>query len=65
MTQYVEKNPNLAVDIINLMLRFWPVRLTSKQILFLNELAEFLELAQSPEFAPVQKILVKRLAECV
>ena len=65
MTQYVEKDPNLAVDIINSMLKFWPVSLTSKQILFLNELEEFLELAQSPEFASVQKILFKRLAQGV
>ena len=65
MTQYGEKDPNLAVDINNSMLKFWPVSLTSKQILFPNELEEFLELPQSPEFASVQMILFKRLAQGV
>lgn len=65
MTQYVEKDPKLAVDIIVSMLKFWPVSLTSKQILFLNELEEILELVQPPEFASVQKILFKRVANCI
>jgi len=44
MTQYVEKDPKLAVDIITSMLKFWPISLTSKQVLYLNELEEVLEL---------------------
>lgn len=62
MTQYVEKDPKLAVDIVVSMLKFWPVSLTSKQILFLNELEEILELVQPPEFVLVQKPLFKRVA---
>ena len=53
------------MDIINSMLKFWPVSLTSKQILFLNELEEILELVQPPEFASVQKVLFKRVAQCI
>jgi len=65
MTQYVEKDPKLAVDIIVSMLKFWPVSLTSKQILFLNELEEILELVQPPEFNNTQKALFKRVAMCI
>merc|ERR1719160_395732 len=43
MTQYVEKDPRLTCDIVLAMLKFWPVTLTSKQVLFLNELEETLE----------------------
>merc|ERR1712060_307536 len=46
MAQYVEKDPRLAFDIITSMLRYWPVSITSKQVLFLNELEETLELTQ-------------------
>merc|ERR1719235_3091524 len=65
MTQYVEKDPKLSVDIIISMLKFWPVSLTSKQILFLNELEEILELIQPQEFLMVQKVLFKRVASCI
>ena len=65
MTQYVEKDPKLAVDIISSMLKFWPVSLTSKQVLFLNELEEILELAQPPEFNKFQVNLFKRVSLCI
>ena len=65
MTQYVEKDPKLAVDIISSMLKFWPVSLTSKQVLFINELEEILELAQPPEFSKFQIALFKRIALCI
>merc|ERR1740138_1375289 len=42
MTQFVEKDPRLAYDIIEAMLRFWPLAITAKQVLFLNELEETL-----------------------
>merc|ERR1719410_1875374 len=44
--QYVEKDPHLSYDIIISMLRCWPVSAASKQVLFLNELEEMLELTQ-------------------
>ena len=64
MTQFVEKDPRLAIDIVVSMLKFWPVSLTSKQILYLNELEEILELVQPPEFQAIQKQLFKRVAIC-
>merc|ERR1719421_1977325 len=65
MSQYVEKDPRLAYDIITSMLKFWPVSITSKQVLFLNELEEILELTQPPEFHKMQEMLFKRIAFCI
>lgn len=65
MNQYVEKDPKLAVDIIRSMLKFWPVSLTSKQVLFLNELEDMLELAQPPELSRFQHSLFERVALCI
>jgi len=65
MAQYVEKDPRLAYDIITSMLRFWPVSITSKQVLFLNELEETLELTQPSEFHKMQHVLFRRLALCI
>lgn len=65
MAQYVEKDPRLAYDIITSMLRYWPVSITSKQVLFLNELEETLELTQPSEFHKMQDVLFRRLALCI
>jgi serine/threonine-protein phosphatase 2A regulatory subunit B' len=65
MAQYVEKDPRLAFDIITSMLKFWPVSITSKQVLFLNELEETLELTQPPEFYRMQELLFRRIALCI
>merc|ERR1719160_438956 len=63
MAQYCEKDGRLAYDIIMAMLRFWPVIITSKQVLFLNELEETLELMQPPEFYIVQHKLFGRISQ--
>merc|ERR1719174_901722 len=65
MSQYVEKDPRLSYDIITSMLTFWPVSITSKQVLFLNELEETLELTQQPEFYRMQETLFRRIAQCI
>merc|ERR550539_856239 len=65
LVQYVEKDPRLAYDIITSMLRYWPVSITSKQVLFLNELEETLELTQPSEFHRMQDVLFRRLARCI
>lgn len=65
MAQYIEKDQRLACDIISSMLRFWPMSITSKQVLFLNELEETLEMALPEDFAKIQKRLIARIAKCV
>merc|ERR1719321_1925169 len=65
MAQYVEKDPRLAYEIITAMLGFWPLSITSKQVIFLNELEETLELTQPPEFYRMQEQLFKRIALCI
>lgn len=65
MAQYVEKDPRIAYDIITSMLKYWPVSITTKQILFLNELEETLELTQPSEFHRMQDPLFRRIAFCI
>merc|ERR1712032_1127662 len=65
MTQYVEKDPRLAYEIITSMLKFWPVSITSKQVLFLNELEETLEMTQPSELHRMQDQLFRRIASCI
>ena len=46
--QFVEKDPCLAEDVIRGMLKFWPITNSHKEVLFLGELEEVLELTQVP-----------------
>ncbi|CAK9009784.1 unnamed protein product [Durusdinium trenchii] len=65
MSQYVTKDPRLSLPIVSAMLRFWPTTITSKQVLFLNELEELLELTKPPEFIVMQEPLIQRIAQCI
>merc|ERR1719316_809478 len=47
------------------MLKFWPVSMSSKQVIFLNELEETLELTQTTEFNRMQEPLFRRIAQCI
>jgi serine/threonine-protein phosphatase 2A regulatory subunit B' len=63
ITQYVEKDPETAVPIIQGILRFWPWSCSSKQVIFLNELEEILELMGSDQLQQVHKPLFQALAK--
>lgn len=50
VTQFVDKDPTLAVPVITGLINYWPNTNSSKEVLFLNELEELLELTQPEEF---------------
>lgn len=45
-SQFVEKDPRLADAVIRSLLKFWPLTNSHKEVLFLGELEEVLELTQ-------------------
>jgi len=65
VTQFVEKDSKLADPVLKCMLKFWPVTNSQKEVLFLGELEEILELTQAPEFQKVMIPLFKQLAKCL
>jgi len=65
VTQFVEKDPKLAEAVIGSLLRFWPVTNSQKEVLFLGELEEVLELTQQLEFSRVLVPLFRQLARCL
>eukprot|EP00929_Paragymnodinium_shiwhaense_P032487 TRINITY_DN179_c0_g1_i1.p1 TRINITY_DN179_c0_g1~~TRINITY_DN179_c0_g1_i1.p1 ORF type:complete len:456 (-),score=120.88 TRINITY_DN179_c0_g1_i1:177-1544(-) len=64
LQQFVEKDPRLSTAVVAALLRFWPVSMTSKQVLYLNLLEETLEQMQVSDFQKVQPALIKRMAMC-
>jgi len=65
VTQFVDKDPSLAVPVLSGLLKYWPVTNSSKEVLFLNELEELLELTQPEEFKSLLKPLFTQLARAI
>jgi serine/threonine-protein phosphatase 2A regulatory subunit B' len=65
VTQFVEKDPKMIEPIVLGILRFWPNSSSPKQVLFLNELEDLLELTQPSEFAKIAGPLFERINLCV
>ncbi|MES1913214.1 MAG: hypothetical protein MHM6MM_005424 [Cercozoa sp. M6MM] len=65
VTQFIDKEPKLAPLVITGLLRYWPVTSSSKEVLFLNECEEVLELTQTEEFRRICQPLFRQLARCI
>lgn len=63
--QYVEKDPDTAVTVLQGLVRFWPWSCSSKQVLFLNELEEILELLGTDQLLQVRETLFRLIAKCL
>ena len=44
--QFVEKDPKLAEPVLKSLLKYWPVTNSQKEVLFIGELEEILEMTQ-------------------
>ncbi|CAI9766200.1 unnamed protein product [Fraxinus pennsylvanica] len=64
-TQFVEKDYRLADSVIRGMLKYWPVTNCGKEVLFLGELEEILEVTQSAEFQRCMVPLFRQIGRCL
>jgi serine/threonine-protein phosphatase 2A regulatory subunit B' len=65
VTQYIEKDAATSVPIILGLIKCWPWANSSKQVLFLNELEEALELIGSEEVEQIYIPLFRVIGKCV
>lgn len=65
ITQFCEKDARLTVEIIQGLLRFWPITNSSKEVLFLNEIEEILEVTPETEFDALITPLFSRINQCI
>ena len=63
--QYVEKDADTATPILNGFFKCWPWSCSGKQVLFLNELEEILELLGADQLAQISNTLFTNLARCL
>jgi len=65
VTQFVEKDGNLAAVVLKEILSFWPRTFSPKEVLFLNEVEEILEMVQQETFKDLVTTLFDRIALCI
>lgn len=65
VVQFLEKDPSLTEQVILNLLRYWPKVHSPKEVMFLNELEEILDVIEPAEFQKVMVPLFNQLAKCV
>jgi serine/threonine-protein phosphatase 2A regulatory subunit B' len=65
MSQYVNKEQRFAVAIVEGILKCWPQGNSEKEMLFLNELEEIIEVLSPATFAEIEAKLYKQIARCI
>lgn len=65
IVQFLEKDPSLTQPVIMGLLKYWPKTHSPKEVMFLNELEEILDVIEPAEFQKVMIPLFKQLAKCV
>ncbi|KAF3427679.1 hypothetical protein E2986_13868 [Frieseomelitta varia] len=65
VVQFLEKDPSLTEPVIRSLLKFWPKTHSPKEVMFLNELEEILDVIEPAEFQKVMDPLFRQLAKCV
>ncbi|XP_037806428.1 serine/threonine-protein phosphatase 2A 56 kDa regulatory subunit gamma isoform isoform X4 [Lucilia sericata] len=65
VVQFLEKDPSLAEPVIKSLLKFWPKTHSPKEVMFLNELEELLDVIEPAEFQKVMVPLFRQIAKCV
>ncbi|CAG8558400.1 1575_t:CDS:10, partial [Dentiscutata heterogama] len=65
VVQFLEKDPSLTEEVICGLLRYWPKVNSPKEVMFLNEIEEILDVIEPQEFVKVQVPLFQQIARCV
>ncbi|CAI2162303.1 8558_t:CDS:10 [Funneliformis geosporum] len=65
VVQFLEKDPSLTEEVICGLLRFWPKVNSPKEVMFLNEIEEILDVIEPQEFVKIQVSLFQQVARCV
>ncbi|PKA57206.1 Serine/threonine protein phosphatase 2A 57 kDa regulatory subunit B' iota isoform [Apostasia shenzhenica] len=65
ITQFIEKEPKIASSVIMGLLKYWPVTNSQKEVAFLSELEEILELTNVVEFQKCMVPLFRRIGYCL
>ncbi|XP_023521609.1 serine/threonine protein phosphatase 2A 57 kDa regulatory subunit B' kappa isoform-like isoform X1 [Cucurbita pepo subsp. pepo] len=65
IVQFIDKDPKLASTVIRGLLRYWPLTNSQKELMFLSETEEILEMISMVEFQKIMVSLFRRIGYCL
>ncbi|XP_056150283.1 serine/threonine-protein phosphatase 2A 56 kDa regulatory subunit alpha isoform isoform X2 [Lampris incognitus] len=65
VVQFLEKDPTLTEPVIRGLLKFWPKICSQKEVMFLGEIEEILDVIEPTQFKKIEEPLFKQISRCV
>ncbi|KAG9344647.1 hypothetical protein JZ751_010332 [Albula glossodonta] len=65
VVQFLEKDSTLTEPVIRGLLKFWPKTCSQKEVMFLGEIEEILDVIEPTQFKKIQEPLFKQISKCV
>jgi serine/threonine-protein phosphatase 2A regulatory subunit B' len=65
VVQFLEKDATLTESVILGLLKFWPKTCSQKEVMFLGEIEEILDVIEPTQFTKIEKALFRQIARCV
>ncbi|XP_072031008.1 serine/threonine-protein phosphatase 2A 56 kDa regulatory subunit epsilon isoform-like isoform X2 [Amphiura filiformis] len=65
VVQFLEKDAALTEQVVKGLLKFWPKTCSQKEVMFLGEIEEILDVIEPSQFVKIQDPLFRQLARCV
>ncbi len=65
VVQFLEKDSSLTEEVLLGLLRYWPKVNSPKEVMFLNEVEEILDVIEPSEFVKIQVPLFQQLQRCI
>ncbi|KAJ3473882.1 hypothetical protein NLI96_g12775 [Meripilus lineatus] len=65
VVQFLEKEATLAEEVVMGLLKYWPKVNSPKEVMFLSEMEEVLDVIDPAEFQKIQVHLFQQLARCI
>jgi len=63
--QFLDKDASLTLPVVQGILKYWPQTCSAKEVMFLSEIEEILDIMEPAQFALVKNDLFNQLAKCV
>lgn len=65
VVQFLEKDATLTEEVLLGLLRYWPKVNSPKEVMYLNEVEEILDVIEAAEFQKIQIPLFQQLSRCI
>ncbi|XP_071833818.1 serine/threonine-protein phosphatase 2A 56 kDa regulatory subunit epsilon isoform-like isoform X1 [Apostichopus japonicus] len=65
VVQFLEKDATLTEPVVKGLLKYWPKTCSQKEVMFLGEIEEILDVIEPSQFQKIQDPLARQLARCV